>query len=505
MNARRSPGGRVVLALDQGTSSSRTLVVDETGAILATAQKTVARSYPRPGLVEMDPHEIWHCQLDSAVEALARAGVGADEVAAVGITNQRETTILWDRATSEPIAPAIVWQDRRTAALCESLREAGHEALVRSKTGLLLDPYFSATKLAWLLDNVPHARERALAGELAFGTIDSWLTWRLTGGRRHVTDATNASRTLLYDIHRGQWDEELLELFTVPRSVLPEVCDTSGVVGEMEAEYLGARIPIAALVGDQQAALFGQACTAPGMAKATYGTGCFLLMHTGQAPAASTHGLLTTVALQRAGRRDYALEGSVFMAGATIQWLREGLRLIDDVAESGTLAAGAPGSEGVYFVPAFAGLGAPHWDARARGAILGLTAGTTPANIARAALEGIALQVADLYAAITQDAGLQPSELRVDGGAAGNDLLMQIQADVLGLTVARAAQKEATALGAAALAGLAVGFWESETPMQSQWRADRRFLPDPGTDRDALRAGWAAALASVRAFATPHA
>ena len=494
-----------MLALDQGTSSSRTLVVDESGAILATAQQTVARSYPRPGLVEQDPQEIWRTQGSSAVEALARAGVQAGDVAAVGITNQRETTILWDRATSEPIAPAIVWQDRRTASVCEGLREAGYEALVQGRTGLLLDPYFSATKLAWLLDNVPQARERALAGELAFGTIDSWLTWRLTGGRRHVTDATNASRTLLYDIHRGQWDDELLDLFGVPRSVLPEVCDTSGIVGETEALHFGARIPIAALVGDQQAALFGQACTTPGMAKATYGTGCFLLMHTGQTPAASSHGLLTTVALQHSGRREYALEGSVFMAGAAIQWLRDGLGLIENVADIGALAASAPGSEGVYFVPAFAGLGAPYWDAHARGAILGLTAGTTPANIARAALEGLALQVADLCAAVAGDAGLQPSELRVDGGAAANDLLMQIQADVLGLTVARAARKEATALGAAALAGLAVGLWKDETPMQSQWRADRRFTPDPRSDRDALRAGWAAAVASVRAFGTPRA
>lgn len=503
MTTRRSPGGSVILALDQGTSSSRALVVDEAGVILATAQQAVACRYPQPGWVEQNPQEIWRSQLASAREALAHSGVNLSDVAAVGITNQRETTIVWDRTTSEPIAPAIVWQDRRTAALCESLREAGHESLIRRKTGLLLDPYFSATKLAWLLEHVPQARERALAGDLAFGTVDSWLTWRLTGGRRHVTDPTNASRTLLYDIRHGQWDDDLLELFGVPRAVLPEVHDTSGVVGETDAEHLGARLPIAALVGDQQAALFGQACTSPGMAKATYGTGCFLLMNTGPTLTASSHGLLTTVALQRGGRREYALEGSVFMAGAAIQWLRDGLRLFTDVAQVGALAASAPSTEGVYFVPALAGLGAPHWDAHARGAILGLTAGTTTAHIARAALEGIAFQVADLCAAVAKDAGLQPGELRVDGGAAANDLLMQIQADILGLPVARAARKEATALGATALAGLAVGLWKDETPMQRSWRADRRFIPDPQTDRDALLAGWRAAVASVRAFGAP--
>ena len=505
MTTRRSPGGTVVLALDQGTSSSRTLVVDETGTILAVAQQKLERTYPQPGWVEQDPEELWQAQRASAVEALARSGVSAGNVAALGITNQRETTIVWDRATSEPIAPAIVWQDRRTAPLCESLREAGHEALIRRRTGLLLDPYFCGTKLAWLLENVPLARERALAGGLAFGTIDSWLTWKLTAGQRHVTDATNASRTLLYDIHRGQWDDELLGLFGVPRAMLPEVCDTSGVVGETEVAHLGARIPIAALVGDQQAALFGQACTVPGMAKATYGTGCFLLMHTGDTAPASSHGLLTTVALQRAGRRQYALEGSVFMAGAAIQWLRDGLRLFDDVGQSGVLAADAPESDGVYFVPALAGLGAPYWDAHARGAILGLNGGTTTAHIARAALEGIAFQVADLYAAVAGDAGLQPGELRVDGGAAANDVLMQIQADILGLSIARAAQKEATALGAASLAGLGVGLWEDETPMQTDWRADRRFTPDPRTAREARLEGWHAAVASVRAFAAPEA
>ncbi len=500
MTTDRARAGRVVLALDQGTSSSRALVVDETGQILAIAQESIARAFPEPGWVEQDAEEMWTAQRSSAIAALAAAGVRADAVAAVGITNQRETTIIWDRATATPIAPAIVWQDRRTAPLCERLRTAGHEDVVRRKTGLLLDPYFSATKIAWLLDHVPGARARSQAGQLAFGTVDTWLAWRLTGGRLHVTDATNASRTLLYDIHRGEWDDELLALFDVPRALLPDVHDTSRVLGETDAGLFGAPLPIAALVGDQQAALFGQACTSPGMAKATYGTGCFLLMHTGRTPAASQNGLLTTVALQRDGRREYALEGSVFMAGAALQWLRDGLRLFDDVAASGALAAGVPTSEGVYFVPALAGLGAPHWDAHARGAFLGLTAGTTTAHLARAALEGVAFQVADLFAAVVQDAGLRPAELRADGGAAANDVFMQIQADILGLPVARAADKEATALGAAALAGLAVGLWDGEPPVHSRWRADRRFAPDPDVEREAMLAGWRAAVASVRAF-----
>jgi glycerol kinase len=500
MNAGRRRTGRVILALDQGTSSSRTLVVDEAGAILATAQVQLTRSFPQPGWVEQDGAAMWRAQLASARDAMAMADVSPAEVAGLGITNQRETTIVWDRATGEPVAPAIVWQDRRTAQACERLRAEGCEAMIKRRTGLLLDPYFSATKIAWLLDHTPQGRRRAAAGELAFGTVETWLAWQLSGGRLHISDATNACRTLLYNIHTGAWDDELLALFDVPREVLPEVCDTSGSLGEIDAHHLQASLPLTALVGDQQSALYGQACTTPGMAKATYGTGCFLLLHTGDTPAVSQHGLLTTVALQRDGRREYALEGSVFMAGAAMQWLRDGLELFADVADSGPLAARVPDSAGVYFVPALAGLGAPHWDAHARGALLGLTAGTTKAHIARAALEGLALQVGDLFRAVVEDAGLQPSELRVDGGAAANDLLLQIQATVLGATVARAAQKEATALGAAALAGLGAGLWDGVPPMLANWAADRRFWPDPAADREALLAGWDAAVASVRAF-----
>ena len=495
--------GEVILALDQGTSSSRALVVDRRGAIRSVAQLELARTWPRPGWVEQDAAEIWRTQHHVAREALSRAGVTATDVAAIGITNQRETTVVWDRATSQPIAPAIVWQDRRTAADCKRLREAGHETLIRRRTGLVIDPYFSATKIGWLLDHVSGARARAEAGELAFGTVDTWLAWCLSGGRRHITDATNASRTLLYDIHRGQWDADLLALFGVPSALLPEIHDTSAVVAHADVDGLRGP-PIAALVGDQQGALFGQACVAPGMAKATYGTGCFLLMHTGDKPAVSEHGLLTTVALQRGGQRQYALEGSVFTAGAAVQWLRDGLHLIDAYDELDGLAGSAPSSEGVFFVPALAGLGAPHWDAGARGAFFGLTSGTTTGHLARAALEGICLQVNDLLKAVVSDTGLRPPDLRVDGGAAANDLLMQIQADVLDLPVTRAASREATAMGAAALAGLALGLWETP-PMHAAWRAERRFVPQPGFERDALLAGWSAAVASTRAFGTSQA
>ena len=491
----------VILALDQGTSSSRALVVDESGAILATAQTAIGRTFPRPGWVEQDAVELWEAQRDAARLALAQSGVPIAHVAAVAITNQRETTVLWDRASGVPIAPAIVWQDRRTAARCQELRGAGHEDLIRRRTGLLLDPYFSATKIAWLLDSVPEARRRAEAGDLAFGTIDTWLAWQLSGGRLHITDATNASRTLLYDIHRGDWDDELLELFDVPRTLLPEIVDTAGILGYTSAEALGARLPLGAMIGDQQSSLFGQACTAPGMTKATYGTGCFVLMNTGTTAVASGNGLLTTVALQRGGRRDYALEGSVFMAGATIQWLRDGLHLIADAADSEPLAAGVPDTGGVYFVPAMAGLGAPHWDADARGAILGITSGTTAAHIARAALEGVAFQVADLCAALAADAGRQPPELRVDGGAAASNVLLQTQADLLGFCVARAAQPEATALGAAALGGLALGVWHDVAPMQSDWHAGRRFEPNAHVARAERFSSWRAAVASVRSFA----
>jgi glycerol kinase len=506
-------GGRVVLALDQGTTSSRAIVFADDGRILGLAQREIALRYPESGWVEQDPLEIWEAQRETAVEALRSSGTAVTRVAAVGITNQRETTILWDRRTSLPVAPAIVWQDRRTAPRCEELRRTGCEEMVRRKTGLLLDPYFSATKIAWLLDNVPGARERAERGELAFGTVDSWLAWQLTGGRLHVTDATNASRTLLYDLRAGHWDDELLELFGVPRALLPEIRDTSGVAGEIPAGILGggeasgagtagggATVPLASLVGDQQSALFGQACVRPAMAKVTFGTGCFLLLNIGEVPVESTQGLVTTVALQRGGRRTYALEGSVFIGGAAVQWLRDGLGIIGSAGEVGELAGGVAGSEGVYFVPALAGLGAPHWDPHARGALLGITRGTTAAHVARATLEGIAFQVSDLLGAVVADAGLTPDQLRAAGGATANDLLMQIQADVIALPVTRAAQKESTALGAAMLAGLATGVWRDEAEALSLWRAERTFEPDAGVDREGMLAGWRAAVACVRRF-----
>ena len=505
-------GGRVVLALDQGTTSSRAIVFADDGRIVGLAQREIALRYPESGWVEQDPLEIWEAQRETAAEALRSSGVAAKRVAAIGITNQRETTIVWDRRTSLPIAPAIVWQDRRTAARCEELRRAGCEDLVRRRTGLLLDPYFSATKIAWLLDNVPGARGRAERGELAFGTVDSWLAWKLTGGRLHATDATNASRTLLYDLRGGDWDDELLELFGVPRELLPEIRDTSGVLAELDAAMLGvggasgaggasaATIPLASLVGDQQSALFGQACVRPAMAKVTFGTGCFLLLNTGESPVESKQGLVSTVALQRHGRRTYALEGSVFIGGAAVQWLRDGLGIIGSAGEVGALAGSVESSEGVYFVPGLAGLGAPHWDPHARGALLGITRGTTAAHVARATLEGIAFQVADLLGAVVADAGVTPDHLRAAGGAAANDLLMQIQADVIALPVTRAAQKESTALGAALLAGLATGVWRDEAEALGLWHAERTFEPDAGVDRESMLNGWRAAVACVRQF-----
>jgi glycerol kinase len=492
---------RVILALDQGTTSSRAIAFGPDGSVRGAAQQEIGLSFPRPGWVEQDPEEIWAAQLATAVEALARAGAEAADVAAVGITNQRETTVIWDRATSAPIAPAIVWQDRRTAERCEELRRAGHEELVRRTTGLVLDPYFSATKVAWLLDTVPGARERAERGELAFGTVDTWLAWRLSGGRLHVTDATNASRTLLYDLRAGAWDAGMLDLFGVPAALLPAVRDTSGIAGETDAGVLGAPVPLGSMVGDQQAALFGQACTVRGMTKVTYGTGCFLLMHTGEQPAASPGGLLSTVAAQIGGRRTYALEGSVFIGGAAVQWLRDGLGIIENAAQSAELAATVPDSGGVFFVPALAGLGAPWWEPRARGAILGLTRGSTAAHIARATLEGIAFQVADLLGAVAADAGVSPAEIRADGGVARNDLMLQFQADVLATPVTRAAQTESTALGAALLAGLAAGVWSSQDEATAVWRSERTFDPEEGVDREALLKGWAAAVACVRDLA----
>jgi glycerol kinase len=493
--------GKVVLALDTGTTSGRALVIDPAGDVLASAQQEAGLSTPRPGWVEQDAEALWQAQLTTARAALGKAGKRAGDVAGIGIANQRETTVIWDRATSEPVAPAIVWQDRRTAPACEQLRAAGAEALVRRKTGLLLDPYFSASKIRWLLDNVPGVRERAEAGELAFGTVDCWIAWRLSGGRRHVTDATNASRTLLYDIREGCWDDELLELFGVPRALLPQVVDSSGVAGETDPALFGGPIPIAGMAGDQQAALFGQACTRRGMVKVTYGTGCFLLLNTGGEPATAPAGLVTTVALQRDATRTYALEGSVFIGGAAVQWLRDGLGIVGCGAEATSLAQSVPTSDGVVFVPALAGLGAPYWDPYARGGIFGITRGTTAAHVARATLEGIAFQVADLYAAETEGADVAPDHVRADGGAAASDLLLQFQADLLGVPVTRAGQPEATAFGAAWLAGLATGVWSSEEEVAALWSAGVSFEPAAETGAPELRRRWQAAVTAVRGFA----
>ena len=491
-----------ILALDAGTTSVRALVFDGNGAIVAHAQKEFRQLYPQPGWVEHDPNEIWLAQIGVAHEALARADIPAREVAAIGITNQRETTVVWDRASGEPLCNAIVWQDRRTAGECDRLRAEGPSGTIAAKTGLVLDAYFSGTKLKWILDHVPGARASANSGKLAFGTVDSWLIWKLSGGRAHVSDVTNASRTLLYNIQTSSWDAELLNLFEVPASVLPTIRLSSEVVAECGAELLGASIPIAGIAGDQQAALFGQRCVTPGMVKNTYGTGCFMLMHTGDQPIASRNKLVATVACQTSAQRQYALEGSVFIAGAVVQWLRDGLGVIRSAQEVEALAAGVADNGGVFFVPAFAGLGSPHWDPYARGAILGLTRGATVGHIARAALESIAYQTVDVLEAMQADSGITVSELRVDGGATGNDMLMQFQADVLGVPVLRPQMQETTALGAAYLAGLAIGYWKDAEEIDTQWMAERRF--DPTMDRAhvvALMAGWRKALDRARNWA----
>ncbi|MBK8064810.1 MAG: glycerol kinase GlpK [Betaproteobacteria bacterium] len=478
---------RTILALDQGTTSSRAVLFDEEGRILAGAQREIRQIYPQPGWVEHDPRELWESQRDTAREALEKADVGAEDVLAAGIANQRETTLVWDRQTGEPLYNAIVWQDRRTAALCEQLRASGVEETVRARTGLVLDPYFSATKLAWILDHIPGARERGERGELAFGTVDTWLVWNLSQSKVHVTDPSNASRTLLFDIHAGDWDAELLRIFRVPRAMLPDVLSSSHVVGMIAPEMLGAPVPIAGIAGDQQAALFGQGCHRAGMAKNTYGTGCFMLLHTGAEARASTHGLLTTACAQTGRSRDsrdvakeYALEGSVFVGGAVVQWLRDELGFFRSAHEIEALAATVPDNGGVYVVPAFAGLGAPHWDPFARGAIVGLTRGSNRAHIARAAIEAIAFQSADLLEAMQNDAGAPLTELRVDGGAAANDLLMQFQADLLGVPVLRPRVLESTALGAAHLAGLAIGLWNTPEDMAAQRQIEHRFTPQIG-------------------------
>ncbi len=489
-----------VLALDQGTTSSRAIVFDHAGSIRAVAQQEFRQHYPRPGWVEHDPTEIWATQSGVLAEALAKAQIDASDLAAVGITNQRETTVLWERSTGRPVTNAIVWQDRRTASMCDALREAGHADLIQRKTGLVVDAYFSGTKLRWMLDNVPGARQRAARGELAFGTVDSWLVWQLSAGKRHVTDASNASRTMLFDIHRGAWDDELLSLLDIPRGVLPEVVASSGECAR--AELRGASVPIAGIAGDQQAALFGQACLRPGLAKNTYGTGCFMLLNTGTKAVASKNKLLSTIAWRRGDVTEYALEGSVFIAGAVVQWLRDGLQLVRTASEVEALAASVEDTGGVYMVPAFAGLGAPHWDAYARGAVLGITRGTTGAHFARAALESIAYQNADVLSAMQSDAGVELAELRVDGGAAANNLLLQFQADMLGVPVVRPTVLETTALGAAYLAGIAVGFWRDDDEVSANWKVDRRFEPSMSRDRvDSLKAGWNKAVGRARDWA----
>jgi len=492
-----------VLAFDEGTTSARAIVFDAEGMIRAVAQKEFTQHFPQSGWVEHDAEEIWAAQIGVAFEAMNRARIAPGDLAAVGITNQRETTVVWDRRTGTPIGPAIVWQDRRTAGECDRLRAEGHAPLIQKRTGLLIDSYFSGTKIAWLLNHVPGARGRAEAGELAFGTIDSWLIWKLTGGKLHITDASNASRTLLFNIHTGAWDSELLELLRVPAAMLPEVRGSSEVYGEISAPGL-AGVPIAGIAGDQQAALFGQMCFAPGLTKNTYGTGCFMLQNTGETAVVSKNRLLTTVAWKIGGRTNYALEGGVFVGGAVVQWLRDGLKLIRTSEEINALAATEPDNGGVYLVPAFTGLGAPHWDPYARGTLAGLTRATTAGHLARAALESIAFQSADLLDAMRADASRPPVELRVDGGASGSELLMQFQADLLGIPVVRPVVTESTALGAAYLAGLGTGFWKSTESLGNQYRVERRFEPKMNPDdANRLRTEWNRAVERAKGWATP--
>ena len=486
-------GKKYILALDQGTTSSRAMVIDDAGNVVSIRQRPFKQIFPRPGWVEHSPTEIWSSQSGVATEVLAAADLTERDIAAIGITNQRETTVLWDRATGEPVYNAIVWQDRRTAEFCDGLRERGDAPMIQAKTGLLPDAYFSGSKLNWLLENVPGARARAEEGKLAFGTVDSWLIWKLTQGERHVTDATNASRTMLFNIHTLEWDEELLKLLKIPRSVLPEVVASSGHCATTKGILNG--ISVAGIAGDQQAALFGQMCSEPGMAKCTFGTGSFMLLNTGTTPMTSKNKLLTTIAWKIGDTVEYALEGSMLMAGAVVQWLRDELQMIRSSAEIEELAASVSSTNGVVLVPAFAGLGAPHWDQYARGALLGMTRGTSRAHIARAALEGIALQVTDVLEAMQTDSGLPLAQLRVDGGASANNLLMQIQADVLGIDVVRPKNAEATVLGAAYLAGLAVGYWPDKETIARQWQVDRIFKPQTDAEaRRRVRATWHKAL-----------
>lgn len=468
---------KLILALDQGTTSSRAILFNHSGAIEYVSQKNFEQIFPTPGWVEHDPNEIWSSQISVAAEVIAKAGISGLEVAAIGITNQRETTIVWDKETGEPVYNAIVWQDRRTSKYCDELKDQGHAEAIKEKTGLVLDAYFSATKLKWILDNVEGAREKAAEGKLCFGTVDTWLVWKLTRGKMFITDVSNASRTMLLNIHTLEWDQELLDLFDIPRSVLPEVKQSSEIYGETATTLFSTKIPIAGIAGDQQAALFGQMCITPGMVKNTYGTGCFLLMNTGKEAVSSKNNLLTTVAWKINGEVNYALEGSVFVGGAAIQWLRDGLKLIRTSEEVNDLAASVEDNGGVYFVPALTGLGAPYWDQYARGTIVGVTRGTTNGHIARATLEGIAFQVYDIVKSMEADSGRPSLELRVDGGASASDLLMQIQSDLFSVKITRPKTLETTALGAAYLAGLAVGYWKDINEIQSQWVVDKDFHP----------------------------
>ena len=491
-----------ILALDQGTTSSRSILFDKQGNIISVAQKEFTQFYPQPGWVEHDPEEIWSSQYGTMAEAIARAGITMKQIAGIGITNQRETTVVWDRATGKPVYNAIVWQDRRTAAYCDEIKNAGHADLVRRKTGLVIDAYFSATKIKWILDNVKGMREKAVRGELAFGTVDSWLTWKLTNGEVHVTDVSNASRTMLLDIHSAEWDNELLDLFEIPRSMLPEVKPSSRIYGVTGSVVHDSRIPVAGIAGDQQAALFGQQCIQPGMVKNTYGTGCFMLMHTGENAIMSSNNLLTTIAWQIDGKIEYALEGSVFIAGAVVQWLRDELKMIHTSADIEKLAAEDTG--GVYLVPAFAGLGAPYWNQHARGSVFGLTRGTNNGHIARAALDSIAYQVHDVLKAMEADSGIHIKELRVDGGGTVNNNLMQFQSDILDCNVVRPMITETTALGAAFLAGLAVGYWKNTAEIQQQWQVDKTFTPSMQPDkRGTLIHGWKRAVNAAIAWASP--
>jgi glycerol kinase len=492
---------KFILSLDQGTTSSRAIVFDHNGSIISIAQKEFTQFFPKPGWVEHDAMEIWSSQISVATEVIAKAGIAPNEIAAIGITNQRETIVVWDRETGKPIYNAIVWQDRRTSVYCDDLIEKGLSDNIRQKTGLVIDAYFSATKVKWILDNVEGAREKAEAGKLAFGTVDSWLVWNLTGYNVHITDVTNASRTMLFDIHSLKWDKELLHLFNIPESMLPEVKSSSEVYGETAGELLVSKIPIAGIAGDQQAALFGQMCTKAGMVKNTYGTGCFMLMNIGENATTSNNNLVTTIAWKINDTVTYALEGSIFIGGAVVQWLRDGLGIINSSTEVETLAQEVKDSAGVYLVPAFAGLGAPHWNQHARGTIVGVTRGTTAAHIARAALESIAFQTLEVLKAMEADCGTQIKELRVDGGATVDNLLMQIQANLLGAKVVRPEITETTAMGAAYLAGLAVGYWNSIEEIEQQWKIERTFEPENNNQLNCLINGWAKAVKAAKFWA----